>query len=190
VFLLLPAAKADSLNINNFPVFYINGNPVWIPIQATSETVGSEYLPSAGTDVYVITYPFADGNGSVVMDLTHGVFGNIQFTVPVTSVTFDWTTDSVFTAMFVGPGGQEATFQSNQTIGSDTFSAPEIDAINWVTGTGTTSFGGIISITDTVGSGTPVPEPSTTLLLSLGLVGLLLLRMGVFVSRGLPRHQT
>ena len=74
--LLSPTAKADSLSINDSPIFFINGNPVWIPIQATSETVGSLFFPSLGTDVFVITYPFADGNATVFMDLTDGVFEN------------------------------------------------------------------------------------------------------------------
>jgi hypothetical protein len=177
---LSSSAKADPLNINDFPVFFINGNPVWIPIQATSSTVSSTFLPSLGTDVYLITYPFADGNGAVFMDLTDGEFGNIQFTAPVTSVTFDWTTESIFTAIFEGPGGSLGTFQSNQSIGSDTFSAADIVGIDWLT----TSFGGIISIQDTPGTTTPAPEPATWLLLGLGLACVLTLSL----RRSLPKQ--
>jgi hypothetical protein len=68
--------KPDPLSIDDSPVFFINGSPVWIPIQATSETVGSQSFPSLGTDVFVITYPSADGKGTVFMDLTDGVFEN------------------------------------------------------------------------------------------------------------------
>ena len=74
--LLSPTAKADPLSTNDSPIFFINGNPVWTPIQATSETVGSQSFPSLGTDVFVITYPFADSNATVFMDLTDGVFEN------------------------------------------------------------------------------------------------------------------
>jgi hypothetical protein len=73
--------------------------------------------------------------------------------------------------MFEGPGGQVGSFQSNQSIGSDTFLAPEIDAIDWVTGSGTASFGGIISIEGTPETPSPVPERATWLLLNLGLAG-------------------
>ena len=152
-----------------------------IPAESGLSLAGSPFVPSIGDHARAVAHSFAGGEGSFYMDFLHGYFGNIDFTAPEHSITFDWITGSAFTVLYGGPRGIDGWFQSYDHRGDDTiFRRGDLSWIDWTAGwRDRPGRGGVTSIGGTGGSAT-VPEPSTILLLALGLVGV------VFTRRNRP----
>jgi hypothetical protein len=111
--------------------------------------------------IYSVSYEFADGGGTTSGNFSWGFAGSIEFTIPVSSVTFDY---------FGGPLslsdniGDRLYFPDDPVAGTETFSGPAISEIDW---TSWNDLGGITSLSYTV------PEPSSLLLSGMGLAALI-----------------
>lgn len=159
------------------------------PMVASADTVttsvGTLTIPDGSTVTSILYFPTGgvmvdfsvpDGSGDIEQLPTVGTFGQINFTIPVTNLNL---------VGFLGPGGlgEVELFASSPTFSfsldcSDTSSVCpgpfDVTLSGPVSRVGFGSLGpaGIESMSYTVG----VPEPSTILLLSLGLIAITMIK--------------
>jgi hypothetical protein len=117
----------------------------------------------------LVDYSFAGGTGTAEGNFLLGYWGTIDFSSPVSDVSFNFIDASVFIAtdnvgdIFGSAEGQEE--------GTVSFPGPEITQINWQGGD---EVGGITSLDSTPDSQS-VPEPSSLMLSGIGLAALIAL---------------
>jgi hypothetical protein len=96
-------SKADTLQLG------IPGAPNQITLSIIvipdGSTITSEtYFPpgTRATGDSMVNFSFADGTGQADGDTNDGDEGTISFTIPVSSLTFDWLSSSILTVEGVG----------------------------------------------------------------------------------------
>jgi hypothetical protein len=130
-----------------------------------SPTVQSQY----GWAVYQVNFDFADGTGFTVGDNADGYGGKLDFTTPVSDVSFDW-----FGFQFEAQDSAGDNFFPNYDPGPlspavEDFPGSGITYLTWYSAEAT---GGITYIDPNADSQT-VPEPSSLLLSGIGLAALI-----------------
>lgn len=115
-----------------------------------------------------LDYSFADGTGVTYDPVVDGDVGDIDFSSPITSITFDYTSQAAFDATFDSPSGNE-TEEFPIGDGTETVDFPgDVTGIFWVENPASFGWAGITSLSYTRWA-VETPEPSTLLLAALGL---------------------
>jgi hypothetical protein len=154
---------ADTFSSGNGNITIPDGSTI------TSETVIQDPDGPEWGNATLVNYSFADGTGTAEGNSQLGYWGTIDFSSPVSDVSFNFIDASVFIAtdnvgdIFGSAEGQEE--------GTVSFPGPEITQINWQGGD---EVGGITSLDSTPDSQS-VPEPSSLMLSGIGLAALIAL---------------
>jgi hypothetical protein len=154
-------ARADSINTPTGILVIPDGSTVTALGLYPSTPLQEEIFG----DQYYVDYSFADGTGETAGNYLAAYGGVIDFSSPVSEVTFSWEQDLVFAASdnlgdsFIAPNSAFGEYS-----GTETFAGPGISQISWYGGY---LIGGITSLSYTV------PEPSSLLLSGLGLAALI-----------------
>jgi hypothetical protein len=151
VLMLATLARADSINTPTGILIIPDGSTVTSFGVAPYDTPLLEEI--YGTP-YFVDYSFADGTGETDGNALFNYGGTINFTVPVSSVTFSWVQGIIGD---FGPTNPDGSSGVTTLTGS-------ISQINWYAGD---LLGGITSMSYTV------PEPSSLLLSGMGLAALI-----------------
>lgn len=163
-------AKADVYESAYGPLYYPDGATV---TSVRVVNLGGQFNEQ-------LNYSFADGTGVTDDPVVDSDVGSISFSIPVTAVTFGFTSDSEpFNVTFYGPNGAPFETFSDPGPGTGAFSGAEsltfstdVTRIFWILGTGDIGFGGITSLGYTEAP-VSAPEPSSILLVGMGIVALL-----------------
>lgn len=166
VLLFASVARADGIETDNGLVYIPDGSVV------TS-------LLDTEPDLTVVSFTFADGTGVADANGVFGAGGTINFTVPVSDLSFGWVgngngpgyvfdvTDNVGDIFHPSPTPSDPY---PPLTGTETFAGPGITSLGW----GTYSVpGGISSLNYTLDTTAPVPESSSLLLSGMGLAVLI-----------------
>jgi PEP-CTERM motif len=160
--LLAGQARADSVSTEFGPLYYPDGATV------TSVTLN---LPPEYQEAEVLDYTFADGTGWLADPIVDGDVGQVNFSTPITALTFDyvWDGSTPFDVTFyTGDSSQTYTLGANGGTASFTFDGNVTEM--WFIGQNEIEgWGGVTSLSYTLDGPVSTPEPSTWLLLALGL---------------------
>jgi hypothetical protein len=129
--------------------------------------------------VYVVDYSFAGGTGSAQGSAETGYEGVIDFSSPVTDLTFGWFGDP----LRVGDNAGDSFLGIVITGGQETFSGPDITQVTWYSDF---TAGGITSLSyvvESTGSPASLPEPSSLILSGIGLAALIGLKLKAWLTR-------
>jgi hypothetical protein len=159
------AVRADNVDVDSVPVF--------IPDGSTITSVNTDYQQSAFGPLIYVGYSFADGTGYALGNPGNGFGGEVNFTTPVSGLTFGWTGYQFLASDNAGDGYVEPyPIGTYGSINSEAFTGAGITQIIW---SSTDTPGGIASLTYTLDSAgtSSVPEPSSLLLSGIGLAALI-----------------
>jgi hypothetical protein len=151
--------------------------PLYYPDGASITAVGPVYFGTQFTEQ--LSYSFADGTGVTDDPVVDGDVGSIDFTTPITAVTFDYTSDEPFDVTFDSVLGAAGDLTEEFPAGSGTETVDftsNVDEIFWIENPASFGWGGITSLSYTEDSPVPTPEPPSILLAGIGLVALLAFR--------------
>jgi len=167
VLLFATLARADQIDTSTGPITIPSGSTVtaidFIPIPH-----GLEWGNTS-----LVSYSFSDGTGESEGNSLLGYTGTIDFTTPVSDVSFAWLGVTLFTAD--DNVGDSYICDTICTSGTGAFPGTGITEITWQAGD---EVGGITSLAFTLDASDPpdppsVPEPSSLLLSCMGLAALL-----------------
>lgn len=165
---LAPGARADSYSTPVGPLYYPDG--------AAITSVTDNAFPVSQPGVWGLYYSFADGTGETFDPVVDGDVGYIDFSTPITAITFDyiWDNTSPFDVTFYGPNAAPfETVSDAATSGTETFTFDtNITKLQWIGQNASSGIGGITSLSYTE-DGVSTPEPSGLALLAIGLFGLM-----------------
>jgi hypothetical protein len=121
-------------------------------------------------NTYLVDYSFLGGTGETEGNSLLGYDGTIDFTSPVSDLSFSWLGVTLFTAS--DNVGDSFLCDVSCLAGTEAFPGTGITEITWQAGD---EQGGISAMTFTADPADPppVPEPSTLLLSGLGLAALI-----------------
>jgi hypothetical protein len=172
--LLAAPLKAESITVGSIETFIIPDGSTITSIQIVPSLRGGIVYDAR------INFSFADGTGTVFGDYIYGLTGEIDFTVPVSSLTYTYDFGAAAAEGFaIGDivcGGQCA-----QPFGTTTVNGP-ISSISWFT---LDNWGGIDSMSYVVDPPVSAPEPSSLALFAAGLIPLLFLKRLQVWRRGI-----
>jgi len=165
LFAVSTTARADSVSSPFGPLYYPDGATV---------TSVSETNVLTQQEAWTLDYSFADGTGDAIAPGLDGEGGGIQFSTPITSITFSyvWTDDDGYPFDVIFSGGQ--TFSSTSASGTQTIDFDEnVTGLRWIGGLEDEGTGGITSLSYAL-DGPPVatPEPGELLLSAFGLAAI------------------
>lgn len=162
VLLFASVLRADTL--------IVGYNPVTIPDGSTITSEQAFADPNYGFPTSYVSYTFADGLGYSDAEVEEfGSWGELDFSTPVTSITFSWFGGPFYA---IDNEGESFDYGSNDIgQGIETFTGVGITEITWQSN----SSAGIESMTYALDSTGPpsVPEPSALLLSGMGLAALI-----------------
>jgi hypothetical protein len=142
-----------------------NTSSLLIPADVTITSVTIEDIDVGG--VYFVDFTFADGTGEARGSIYEGQSTTLNFTVPVHDLTFAWegfqfTSNDNVGDSFGGP------YDDNPDSGIAQFAGPNITSAIF----GGSNYGGIYLFNYQLDS-TNMPEPSSLMLLGMGLTALI-----------------
>jgi hypothetical protein len=161
----LSALLACSVKADPYPSPY---GPLYYPDGATITEIGAESYPG---QFYYLDYSFADGTGVTFAPGRDGEVGDIEFSTPITAITFDyvWTGDFGF-PFDVNVDGETLSYSAAAGTETVTFGR-SVSGLQWIGGLADAGEGGITSL-----SYTEAPEPGSLPLAGIGIVALLAFR--------------
>jgi PEP-CTERM motif len=157
VLLFASVVRADEIQTEN--------GPLYTPAGSTITSI-QNFNNVAFCCVTVVSFTFADGTGVAESNGAFGAGGYIDFTVPVSDVSFVANGDR----FVVSDNLDDALYGYGSGTGA--FANPGITVLDWGTYSDLAP-AGISSLTYTLDSVDPVPEPSSLLLSALGLTTLI-----------------
>jgi hypothetical protein len=157
--------RADSVSSPYGPLYYPSG--------ATVTSISNNAFPYSEPGVWGLYYSFADGTGQTYAPGDDGDVGYIDFSTPITSITFDYTWDntSPFDVTFYNLNHAPfETFSDSATSGTETFTFDtSVTELQWIGQDASWGEGGITSLSYTLDGPVATPEPGSLLLTVLGL---------------------